>query len=265
MRKKLTVLVIALTLTAIVLVGAAARSGDTIDELVDKLKSLSTRLRAQREQHGRKRQIARNRKAILTEEIEALKQRESGLTARRDSLGEELRNLEENLQELTSEIESMKRQRAEVGKLLREKAAVLANHIDAGLPLGIEARKELLKELTADGPMDGDDLKLLWHLYLQEHHRADEIEMSSRTVEVAGGAKIEGTVLRLGAVGAVFLSNDGRIAAVLVSSPKGYTWKRLGSYGELSQVRRAFEIAAGRRAPEIVNMPLDFGAAGGGK
>lgn len=260
-----TVCILTLVLTAVALVGTVAHSRDTVGELVEKLRTLAGSLRAQREMHDRERRLAHNRKTLLLEEIEALKRREKELTARSDTFEQEARSRNENLQKLTAEAGAEERQRSGIQKLVRAKASALANRIDAGLPLDIEARGEMAGKLTARSEADADGLKLLWQLYVQEYRRAGEIETSSNTIEVAGGAKLEGIILRIGAVGAVFLSNDGGTAAALVKSPKGYIWARLGGYGELSQVRSCFETAAGRRAPEIINVPLDFGAAGGGK
>ncbi len=261
-----------------------AQSQDTAGALVEKLKALSAQLRQQRERLAGERRLLDNRNSLLLEEIETLKQREKQLGARRDVLEEESEKLAENLQKLVSEGELLSQQRIEAEKLIGEKAAVLVNHINAGLPLDAKARKDTVGNLIGSGETPADELKLLWQLYMQEYRRAGEIEMGSpvasreagaqsegaggvpaNTVELSDGRKLQGRVLRVGTVGVAFLSDDGDTAAVLVKTAQGYAWHEVGTHGELAELRRAFEIAAGRRAPQIVNFPLQLNTQEGGK
>jgi hypothetical protein len=201
----------------------------------------------------------------------------------------------------------MRRMRIEAEKLVGRTAAALENYIDSGLPLDARARKDTVRDLLTGDDEPAQQLKLLWQLYVQEYRRAGEIELTSPptltgggpehageespafrqeltgppaagptpAVELEDGSRLQGRVLRIGAVGAVFLSDSANTAAVLLRTSKGYVWRRVGTHGELAQLRRAFKIAAGRRAPHIVNIPLQLapgsaqpekpGKEGGGK
>jgi hypothetical protein len=59
-------------------------------------------------------------------------------------------------------------------------------------------------------------------------------------------------------VGAVFLTDDGKTAAVLLKTADGYRWREVVTQEGLSGVRRVFEISEGRRAPQAVKVPLQL-------
>ena len=83
-------------------------------------------------------------------------------------------------------------------------------------------------------------------------------------VELEGGVMLPGRILRIGEVGAAFLSDSGNTAALLVKTPKGRVWRQVESSSHLAQIRSAFEIAAGRRTPHLVNIPLQLDNANAG-
>jgi predicted RNase H-like nuclease (RuvC/YqgF family) len=262
-------------------------SQDEAGALAAKLEKLSSYLRQQREQHSRERVLAENQKTLLHEEIESLKTRESELKDKRGTLEDESEALEASLRELGAAVEKLRQRHVEVEKLAGERAAWLTNCVNSSLPVGLHERSETVAELLAGSETPLETLKLLWQLYVQEYRRGGEIEMTSPvtsgkaeaerakaprqagtieyTIMVEGGAKLQGLILRIGTVGAIFLSDDGKTAAILARGAKGYAWREVHDGGRLSQIRRAFEISAGRRAPEVVRVPLQAGAGEGGK
>lgn len=266
----------------LLLCSVAAHSQDTPAALAEKLKDLTSQLRMQREQQARERRLTESRREILLEEIETLRKQEAQLTAKRDALEETSEELEKSLEELDTKAEALDQTRIEAEKLLGEKTAALVNHVVSGLPIDIEGRRDTVQNMSAGLETPADEMKLLWHLYVQEYRRASEIELTSpspeggepskaapptaaltHTIELEGGAMLRGRVLRIGCIGAVFLSDEGNIAAMLVRTEKGCAWRRLSERADIDELRRAFEIASGRRAPEIVNIPLQPGAGGG--
>ncbi len=264
-RVLLTVASLALAVVIAFAITTSAYSQDKAGELAAKLKELSAKLRHQREQHERERRVYASRNELMLEEIEALKRRKSGLKGRRETLEEEGQRLKEEGEELSAEAGSLRKERASIEKVIVEGSDALLAHIEGGMPFGKQRRCERVAELLGEAERPADALKLLWQLYVQEYRRAGEIELSAGTITLGKKVVFEGRILRLGAVGAVFLSDDVRTAAVLAGSPKGHRWLRLSGRSEVSQVRRAFEIAGGRRAPEIVEMPLDISGTGGGE
>jgi cell division protein FtsB len=282
-------------ITILLILGAAiAYSQDAPGALVEKLRKLTAELRLKREQQSAERRLLESRKTLLLEEIQALKERENALSARRDALEEESVKLDESLASLSTEADSLRQSRIEAEKLVGSTAAAIENHIDSGLPLEARARADTVRDLLTGSEEPVEQLKLLWQLYVQEYRRAGEIELTSPALtgenktdhtgevppgpeevveQVPGGAptpaiKLEdgillpGRILRIGTVGAVFLSDDGNTAAMLLKTPKGFVWRRVATHSQLAQIRSAFKIAAGRRAPRLVNMPLQFNAGG---
>jgi len=262
-----------------------AFSQDPAGELAEKIKKLTAQLRRNRETQDAERRLLENRKSLLLEEIETLKEREKALSERRDTLEEESTQLDKKLNELSYEADLLRQSRIEAEKLVGRTAAALENHIESGLPLNIQERADTVRDMLAtdDGPTE--HLKLLWQLYVQEYRRAGEIELTSpaplpasksapageagahavepasvAAVELEDGLKLPGRILRIGDVGAAFLSDSGNIAALLIKTSGGYIWRRIESGSQLSQIRNAFEIAAGRRTPHFVNIPLQLGS-----
>ncbi len=259
---------------------ALAYSQDAVEDLADKLQELTAQLRRQREEHSRARQLAQNEKALLLEEIDSLKSQEEELKGKRDVLEDDSAGLRAKLEKLTAEFERLDGQKGEIEAIATGKTAELLDHIKAGLPLGSGARAEAASRLLEGCETPAESCKLLWQLWVQEFRRAGEIEITSPvvrepsaerpegvteqppevayTVRLEGGARLQGRVLRVGSVGAVFLSDDGKTAAILLKAAGGYGWREVATREELSEIRHAFEIAEGRRAPQIVRVPLQL-------
>ena len=275
-----------LAAVGLVLAGTAARSQDETAELAARLKQLALRLREQRQEQARERHLLENQKVILAQEVEALKAREGELAARGAVLEEESSRLEKELADAGSQAQSLGRQVEEVGNLVNEKTAVLADHVNRGFPFDVPARREAVVELAGGAGSPVEKLRLLWQLYVQEYRRGGEIELVwprtvlreecvqpsatlrsnlSYTAEMEDGARLQGRILRIGEVGAAFLSDDGATAALLVNTPGGVVWRRATGRGQLRQVQLAFEVAAGRRAPQLVIFAIQARVPEGGR
>jgi hypothetical protein len=267
-------------LGACVLAAALAYSQDAVGDLARKLDELTAQLRRQREEHNRDRQLAENEKALLLEEIDSLKTREEELKGRRDALEAVSAQLGSELEKLTEQADGLEDEKAGIEEITGGKTQELLGHIGAGLPLESRERAEAASALLAGCETPGECCKLLWQLWVQEFRRAGEIEITSPvieepsgprpegapepppsvsyTVKLEGGARLLGRVLRVGSVGAVFLSDDGKTAAILLKTAGGYVWREVASREELAGIRHVFEIAEGRRAPQIVRVPLQL-------
>jgi hypothetical protein len=280
---------ILLTCAAVLVAVAAGAligySQDKTSELAQQLEQLSTELRQQREGQNHERELLENRKSLLLEEIENLKRRHQEASGRNADLVDECAKLKETLRKASVESDALTQQRIAIEKLIGEKTALLANHIESGLPLDTASRRNYVAEVMAGAQTPAEELKLLWQLYVQEYRRAGEIEVSSPltkpeseedesaensqtlgyTVQLENGARIQGSILRIGSVGAVFLSDDGNTGAILVRQPEGYAWQEASTHEMLALLRQAFEIAVGRRAPELTRVPLELPQAGGGQ
>ena len=267
-------------LVACVLAAAIAYSQDAVEDLTRRLQALTAQLRRQREEHSRDRQLAQNEKSLLLEEIEALKSRETDLKGKLGVVAEESNKLHAEMEKLTAESVRLDDQKGEIDAIAMGKTAELLDHIEQGLPLESEERAQAASTLLAGCETPAECCKLLWQLWVQEFHRAGEIEITSPvitepsaarpegalkqppdvsyTVRLEDGARLQGRVLRVGFVGAVFLTDDGKTAAVLLKIPDGYRWREVVTQEGLSGIRHVFEIAEGRRAPQVVRVPLQL-------
>jgi len=262
---------------------AAATSQDEAAALVTEMEKLSSELRRQRERQDSENTLMENRRQLLLEEIETLKDREKELSGRRASLEEEAAKLGETLKGLRAEAEDIEKSGIEMEKLAGRAAASIVNHIGSGLPIGTSERIETVYGLTGSSETPVEELKLLWQLYVQEFRRAGEIELTAplfeedpnapggnkqalaHTIALEGGAKVQGRILRLGSVGAIFLSDDENTGAVLVGTGEKHVWRQIRDSSVLKSTRRAFAIASGRQAPDLVLVPVQAGGKGGGK
>lgn len=207
-----------------------------------------------REVQGEARRWEEERRRLL-EERERLRLQVQGLEGRLERLRGYNANLSSEIAYLEGRLEELGRYREELEPYLFRILGEISSLIEEGLPFSLEERRARVER--AKGALQDPDLPLGEKLRAVLEMLRAELEYS-RTVEAKegvipiGGVEREVHLLRAGRIGLYWLSLDGEEGGWF--DPERGEWVRLKGYeGEL---RRFLEMAQGKRAAELIRLPL---------
>jgi hypothetical protein len=187
----------------------------------------------------------------------------------------------EELAKLVSEIESTTRSiQQERAKELNQKSSLdnqklswealreryigfcnqLLQSMEATLAWDLEERTERVRILRKDLELGTASLEeahnRLEALYREEIRFGDEVEFYTRSVVTPKGETVQARILRLGNVGALYISDDGSQYGISIPGSRPLQWKDGLSFNEREAVRRALDMKQSRIPPSLAILPI---------
>jgi hypothetical protein len=243
-----------------------ADEGDTSTAaLVQKLQQTLANLREKKQERYALRERAKQRSAMLEEEIESLRTERDALLPRRDSLKNENSALQKERDDLAKKVKDSNTELEKVSLCVKETIGKLAEKIERGLPYRIEERKKVLTNFQESAGKDvASDVALLWQICMQEYELGFSSETYPGEVKLQDGRRKEGRYLRIGRVVLAYLTEDQMDCALSVNRNGRFEFLTELDSSRRAAIKESFLIARRQRSPAMVIFPIYMGIARGG-
>ena len=192
----------------------------------------------------------------------------------RESRAQELKKLVTEIETTTKAIQQERaqelRQKSKLDnqklkwEALRERYIGFCNQLlqtmESTLAWDLEERTERVRILRKDLELGTASLEeahnRLDALYREEIRFGDEIEFYTRSIVTPKGETIQARILRLGNIGAIYMSEDGSQYGISIPGSRPLQWKDQLSFNEREAVRRALDMKQSRIPPSLTILPV---------
>ena len=229
---------------------AKAGSGEDVDSLLallGELRELRTAAQREESQWQAEKSAAERVLRQRTGRLKQARRRTASLRVRLKEADASLKGIKDHLSGLEARRTAVRKWIGKGIAAIREKLSLLP--LLAGGDIG-----ERLRAAAAEGQPLGDVAGQFWNSMLAIAVRGVETEVGLREIALAG-QKREVTVLRLGAVGAVFITKDNKLCGMAQVRGDELVWQQLPEE-YLRAVRSAIRVARKEAPAQIVMPPL---------
>ena len=236
---------------------------DRQTDLLERLQGLVTQLRQRRQDYYRQKtldeaemQEARENRALLQARVEDLRAQEADLDRQLEDYHSQVQTLEAQLQQKATLHDAAAREIAAFVPKQRSR-------IEEGISYKRQERITRLQAGAADAnestlPSVAGPLGHLWSYAQEELRLAGSSETYTARASVGEGARPYARYFRVGQLILGYVTEDGRQAALWLSSPPGGRWQSISERRQVAQIRDAVEILDRQQAPRFVSLPIDM-------
>jgi Protein of unknown function (DUF3450) len=240
-----------------------ATVSDSQTDLLEKLQGLVTHLRQRRQDYYRQRaldetemQTARENRTLLQTQLDNVRKQEADLDRQLEAHHAQIQTLEAQLKQKAAVQHVVAR---EIMTFASEQKSQVAEGIPykrseriARLPAGVADANESARTSVAG------QLGHLWSYTQEELRLAGSPETYTDRASVGQGTLPYARYFRVGQLILGYITEDGRHAAIWLSSPQGERWQSISDPGQVAQIRNAVEILDRQQAPLFVSLPIDI-------
>ena len=243
---------------------AASHSVASLDgqtHLLAQLQGLVSQLRQQRQDYYRQ-------KALDEAQTQETREHRDLLQARVEDVREQEADLDRQLEDYRSQVQTLEAPLKQTATLrdavAREIAAFVPeqrSRIEEGISYKRQERITRLQAGAADAnestlPSVAGPLGHLWSYAQEELRLAGSSETYTERASVGDGARPYARYFRVGQLILGYVTEDGRQAALWLSSPPGGRWQSISERRQVAQIRDAVEILDRQQAPRFVSLPI---------
>lgn len=231
--------------------------------LLDRLQDLVSQLRQQRQDYYRQ-------KALDETETQEARQNRERLQAQLEDVRKQEADLDRQLEDYRAQVQGLEAQLERSatmhGAVDREIATFVSeqqSQIEAGIPYKQAERIARLRAPLADANESvpafvASRLGHLWSYAREELRLAGSSETYTERAVIEDGVLPYARYFRVGQLILGYVTEDGRQAAIWLSSPPGRRWQSLSDPGQVASIRDAVEILNRQQAPRFVSLPIDM-------
>lgn len=232
------------------------------DTDVDKLEALLKELRILRKAAQTETDGFRDEKQRMAYLLEQRRRRLEALKTETAQINKSNKVLQGEVDVLRQKSAEVKAQIAEHRNALKELIAIVGKQLDQLPALVTDEDRKKLAELQKNGlPLDQLN-SAFWNQLLTLANKAIETRVQRQQVDVAG-RRLQADVLWLGALGAIWMTEDLKQGGVGVAGSGKMKWVASTDKKELVSIRHAIQVARKSVPANIVVVPVS--AKGGGK
>jgi len=225
--------------------------------LLQQLRQTLTNLREKKQERYALRERAKQRSAMLEEEMNSLRAERDALLPRRDSLKNENSAIQKERDELAKKAKDSNTELEKISLCVKETIGKLVEKIERGLPYRIEERKKVLTNFQESAGKDvASDVALLWQICMQEYELGFSSETYPGEVKLIDGRRKEGQYLRIGRVVLAYLTEDQLDCALSVNRNGGFEFLTELDSSQRAAIKESFLIARRQRSPAMVAFPI---------
>jgi len=234
--------------------------GQTV--LLARLQDLVSQLRQQRQAYYRQKALDEAEVQKAQQNRDLLQSQLNDLRTQEADLDRQLEDYREQAQTLVGQLEHKATVRSAVDQEIMTFVSEQRSQIEQGIPYQQPERSARLRAGLADAneSVPASGARRLGHLwsYAQEELRlAGSSETYTERAMIEDGILPYARYFRVGQLILGYVTEDGRQAAIWLSSPPGRRWQSLSNPGQVASIREAVEILDRQQAPRFVSLPID--------
>lgn len=242
----------------------AVRAQETLSSVQRDLDRVEKEIDREKELHKQERKRATEFEAQKAEKLQALQEQARLTQARIDSLKREVEKARHVKTAHKAQAQFFAGKEKDFRKALAASLRRLAEDLRQDFPHQREKRvadcEELAKAVEAGTSTAEESLNRLTNLLTASLDFASGVEIYSGVYSAVSGGNHEGTYLRLGAAYLAFISEDGKLGALLIPGAKGYRWMDSDlPVASRDALAAAVRVAQGKESPRLVALPVSVG------
>ncbi len=242
----------------------AVRAQETLSSVQRDLDRVEKEIDREKELHKQERKRSTEFEAQKAEKLQALQEQGKLTQARIDSLKRGVEKARHVKTAHKSQAQFYAGKEKEFRKSLAASLRRLAEDLRQDFPYQREKRvsdcEELAKSVEAGTSTADESLNRLTNILTASLDFASGVEIYSGVYSAVSGGNHPGTYLRLGAAYLAFISEDGKLGALLNPGVKGYRWMDTDlPVASRDALAAAVRVAQGKESPRLVGLPVAMG------
>ncbi|MFH1423329.1 MAG: DUF3450 family protein [Planctomycetota bacterium] len=226
---------------------------ESSDALVRKLQQTLTELRMKRQERYTFEEKARQKKALLREEINLLTTEKERLLSQYEQLTKEKNKLQNEYNDLKKETAKIDTTLNDVTKCLEETYNKILTKIDTGIPYRLKQRKELLSNFKENISKDvAANVSFLWQILMQECELGFSSEIYPGQINLPDNRKKDGWYLRVGKIIFTYITDDKKECGIAVKKNGKFELITNVDAKQRNAIEKALQIMRKTHSPALI-------------